>query len=173
MAPEVVERTVEGYDETVDWWSLGVIAFELLTGCSPFTVDGHSNTSRDVARWDFLINNLEQPKSHMKFTPRRYMEILLCYIQIYHSLSEEFWQNLYHFHEISINLLWILLIVCWKNQRDVVWAEMVLMKSRIIFSLLTLIGTGVNGVSWNHQLYRKFQTMWACLSGFHGMWLSN
>ncbi|VDK83534.1 unnamed protein product [Litomosoides sigmodontis] len=50
MAPEVVERTAEGYDETVDWWSLGVIAFELLTGCSPFTVDGHSNTSRDIAR---------------------------------------------------------------------------------------------------------------------------
>lgn len=50
MAPEVVERTSEGYDETVDWWSLGVIAFELLTGCSPFTVDGHSNTSRDIAR---------------------------------------------------------------------------------------------------------------------------
>lgn len=50
MAPEVVERTAEGYDETVDWWSLGVIAFELMTGCSPFTVDGHSNTSRDIAR---------------------------------------------------------------------------------------------------------------------------
>ncbi|VDK43669.1 unnamed protein product [Anisakis simplex] len=50
MAPEVVDRTEEGYDETVDWWSLGVIAFELLTGCSPFTVDGHSNSSRDIAR---------------------------------------------------------------------------------------------------------------------------
>lgn len=50
MAPEVVDRTDEGYDETVDWWSLGVIAFELLTGCSPFTVDGHSNNSRDIAR---------------------------------------------------------------------------------------------------------------------------
>lgn len=50
MAPEVVERTAQGYDETVDWWSLGVIAFELMTGCSPFTVDGHSNTSKDIAR---------------------------------------------------------------------------------------------------------------------------
>uniref|UniRef100_A0A183EPS0 Protein kinase domain-containing protein n=2 Tax=Gongylonema pulchrum TaxID=637853 RepID=A0A183EPS0_9BILA len=50
MAPEVVERTPGGYDEIVDWWSLGVIAFELLTGCSPFTVDGHSNTSKDIAK---------------------------------------------------------------------------------------------------------------------------
>ncbi|VDN07926.1 unnamed protein product [Thelazia callipaeda] len=50
MAPEVVEPTSDGYDETVDWWSLGVIAFELLTGCSPFTVDGHANTSKDIAR---------------------------------------------------------------------------------------------------------------------------
>uniref|UniRef100_A0A0N5AVM8 Ribosomal protein S6 kinase n=1 Tax=Syphacia muris TaxID=451379 RepID=A0A0N5AVM8_9BILA len=50
MAPEVIERPEEGYDETVDWWSLGVISFELLTGCSPFTVEGHQNTSKDIAR---------------------------------------------------------------------------------------------------------------------------
>ncbi|KAF8368295.1 rskn-2 [Pristionchus pacificus] len=40
MSPEVV----------VDWWSMGVIAFELLTGCSPFTVDGGANSSRDIAK---------------------------------------------------------------------------------------------------------------------------
>ncbi|VDN58053.1 unnamed protein product [Dracunculus medinensis] len=50
MAPEVIHRPSDGYDETVDWWSLGVIAFELLTGCSPFTVDGQSNNSRDIAK---------------------------------------------------------------------------------------------------------------------------
>ncbi|KAK6105622.1 Protein kinase domain family protein [Brugia pahangi] len=66
MAPEVVERTAEGYDETVDWWSLGVIAFELLTGCSPFTVDGHSNTSRDIAR-RILTKPVPFPRNFNKF----------------------------------------------------------------------------------------------------------
>uniref|UniRef100_A0A914WQZ9 Ribosomal protein S6 kinase n=1 Tax=Plectus sambesii TaxID=2011161 RepID=A0A914WQZ9_9BILA len=49
MAPEVVQRTAEGYTEVVDWWSLGVMAFELLTGCSPFTVEGAKNSSREIA----------------------------------------------------------------------------------------------------------------------------
>ncbi|KAF9373157.1 hypothetical protein BGX21_004551 [Mortierella sp. AD011] len=39
MAPEVLLR--KGYLETVDWWSLGVIAFELLFGKRPFR--GKSN----------------------------------------------------------------------------------------------------------------------------------
>uniref|UniRef100_A0A7E4V8S0 Ribosomal protein S6 kinase n=1 Tax=Panagrellus redivivus TaxID=6233 RepID=A0A7E4V8S0_PANRE len=50
MAPEVVKRTPKGYNECVDWWSLGVIAFELITGCSPFTVDGDQNTTHDIAK---------------------------------------------------------------------------------------------------------------------------
>jgi serine/threonine protein kinase len=50
MAPEVVRRTSEGYTSVVDWWSFGVIAFELLTGCSPFTVDGDANSTQDIAR---------------------------------------------------------------------------------------------------------------------------
>uniref|UniRef100_A0A915PTR6 Ribosomal protein S6 kinase n=1 Tax=Setaria digitata TaxID=48799 RepID=A0A915PTR6_9BILA len=66
MAPEVVERTAEGYDETVDWWSLGIIAFELLTGCSPFTVDGHSNTSRDIAK-RILTKPVPFPRNFHKF----------------------------------------------------------------------------------------------------------
>jgi ribosomal protein S6 kinase alpha-5 len=50
MAPEIVKRTPKGYNECVDWWSLGVIAFELVTGCSPFTVDGDQNTTHDIAQ---------------------------------------------------------------------------------------------------------------------------
>jgi serine/threonine protein kinase len=29
----------EGYDYSVDWWSVGVILFELLTGVPPFFAD--------------------------------------------------------------------------------------------------------------------------------------
>ena len=38
MAPEVVKGG--GHDIAVDWWSLGVLTYELLTGASPFTVEG-------------------------------------------------------------------------------------------------------------------------------------
>jgi len=50
MSPEIVRRTANGYTQVVDWWSFGVIAFELLTGCSPFTVDGDQNSTQDIAR---------------------------------------------------------------------------------------------------------------------------
>lgn len=35
MAPEVFDKT--GYDETVDWWSLGTIMFEMLMGYPPLS----------------------------------------------------------------------------------------------------------------------------------------
>uniref|UniRef100_A0A7N6AUI0 Ribosomal protein S6 kinase n=1 Tax=Anabas testudineus TaxID=64144 RepID=A0A7N6AUI0_ANATE len=44
MAPEIVEGGESGHDKAVDWWSLGVLMYELLTGGSPFTVDGVENS---------------------------------------------------------------------------------------------------------------------------------
>ena len=38
VAPEVLRAT--GHSTPVDWWALGVIAFELLTGLLPFGADG-------------------------------------------------------------------------------------------------------------------------------------
>lgn len=34
MAPELAER--KGHNLTVDWWSLGVLIYELMTGYPPF-----------------------------------------------------------------------------------------------------------------------------------------
>uniref|UniRef100_A0A8R1I6I4 Ribosomal protein S6 kinase n=1 Tax=Caenorhabditis japonica TaxID=281687 RepID=A0A8R1I6I4_CAEJA len=62
MSPEVINRPEGGYSDVVDWWSLGVISFELLTGCSPFTVDGGANSSKDIAK-RILTKKVPFPKT--------------------------------------------------------------------------------------------------------------
>lgn len=50
MAPEVVRGGTTGHNFSVDWWSVGVLTYELLTGASPFTVEGERNTQAEISR---------------------------------------------------------------------------------------------------------------------------
>ncbi|CAH1124929.1 unnamed protein product [Ceutorhynchus assimilis] len=50
MAPEVVKGGTQGHDIAVDWWSVGVLTYELLTGASPFTVEGERNTQQEISK---------------------------------------------------------------------------------------------------------------------------
>ncbi|XP_068108356.1 ribosomal protein S6 kinase alpha-5 [Hyperolius riggenbachi] len=50
MAPEIVRGGEAGHDKAVDWWSLGVLMYELLTGASPFTVDGEKNSQMEISK---------------------------------------------------------------------------------------------------------------------------
>ena len=49
MAPEIVQGGREGHDHVVDWWSLGVLMYELLTCESPFAPSGHENSQKEVS----------------------------------------------------------------------------------------------------------------------------
>uniref|UniRef100_K7FNE5 Ribosomal protein S6 kinase n=1 Tax=Pelodiscus sinensis TaxID=13735 RepID=K7FNE5_PELSI len=50
MAPDIVRGGDTGHDKAVDWWSLGVLMYELLTGASPFTVDGEKNSQAEISK---------------------------------------------------------------------------------------------------------------------------
>ena len=54
IAPEVFGQG--GYDETVDWWSVGVILFEMLVGYPPFFADEPSVTCQKILHWKKTFN---------------------------------------------------------------------------------------------------------------------
>ncbi|CAK9811268.1 Ribosomal protein S6 kinase alpha-5 [Anthophora plagiata] len=75
MAPEVVRGGSAGHDIAVDWWSVGVLTYELLTGASPFTVEGEKNTQQDISR---RILKTDPPiPSHLSPTVRDFILRLL------------------------------------------------------------------------------------------------
>lgn len=41
----------KGYNETVDWWSLGVILFEMIVGFPPFFSEEPSVTCQKIIHW--------------------------------------------------------------------------------------------------------------------------
>lgn len=48
MAPEVIEG--KNYDFSVDWWSLGAIGFDLLTGSPPFGGNNHAKIQQNILK---------------------------------------------------------------------------------------------------------------------------
>jgi serine/threonine protein kinase len=49
IAPEVFGQ--QGYGQEVDWWSVGVILFEMLVGYPPFFSENPSDTCQKIIKW--------------------------------------------------------------------------------------------------------------------------
>merc|ERR1712142_15300 len=56
IAPEVFSKS--GYDSRCDWWSLGVILYEMLYGYPPFSCENPMETYNKIINWE---TNLEFP----------------------------------------------------------------------------------------------------------------
>lgn len=60
IAPEVF--TQNGYEKSCDWWSLGVIMYEMLIGYPPFCSETPQETYRKVMNWrEMLVFPVEMP----------------------------------------------------------------------------------------------------------------
>ncbi|OMJ82702.1 hypothetical protein SteCoe_16524 [Stentor coeruleus] len=54
IAPEVFSK--QGYNETADWWSIGVIFYEMVVGYPPFFADEPSITCQKILHWKKTLN---------------------------------------------------------------------------------------------------------------------
>ena len=50
MAPEIISR--KGHTTAVDWWSFGVLMFEMLTGVLPFQGANRKDTMQQIMKYD-------------------------------------------------------------------------------------------------------------------------
>ncbi|KAH8351262.1 hypothetical protein KR067_007977, partial [Drosophila pandora] len=48
MAPEILTRS--GHGKAVDWWSLGALMFDMLTGVPPFTAENRKKTIETILK---------------------------------------------------------------------------------------------------------------------------
>eukprot|EP00163_Fabomonas_tropica_P010338 TRINITY_DN2044_c1_g1_i2.p1 TRINITY_DN2044_c1_g1~~TRINITY_DN2044_c1_g1_i2.p1 ORF type:complete len:272 (-),score=64.33 TRINITY_DN2044_c1_g1_i2:108-923(-) len=53
MAPEMLLK--KGYGNAIDWWSLGVLIYEMLTGGHPFAADNHMKTYQLIVKEEPFI----------------------------------------------------------------------------------------------------------------------
>ena len=59
IAPEVFSQ--QGYNETIDWWSLGVILYEMLIGYPPFYSEDSALTCQRIIAWKKVLRIPQEP----------------------------------------------------------------------------------------------------------------
>jgi serum/glucocorticoid-regulated kinase 2 len=61
LAPEILSD--EGYDGTVDWWSLGCVMFEMLSGKAPFRIPKGTYLSADLYKKKISLPDYVTPEA--------------------------------------------------------------------------------------------------------------
>jgi serine/threonine protein kinase len=56
VAPELVYN--EPYDDKIDIWAVGILTYELLTGCAPFTGNNETETYTNISVLDLKANEV-------------------------------------------------------------------------------------------------------------------
>ena len=74
IAPEVFLK--EGYTEVCDWWSVGVIMYEMLIGYPPFCSETPQETYRKIINWKHTLKFPEDCQISQQ--AREVIEKLLC-----------------------------------------------------------------------------------------------
>jgi len=74
IAPEVFGQ--QGYNETVDWWSVGAILFEMLVGYPPFFSDDPSVTCQKILHWRKTLNI--PPEAKLSAASTDILKRLMC-----------------------------------------------------------------------------------------------
>ncbi|PWN53726.1 kinase-like protein [Violaceomyces palustris] len=74
MAPEVLRGL--GYDQACDWWSLGVIVFEMLYGYPPFVSKSRHLTRQKILNWRQTLKF--PPKPRVSREAQDFIQKLVC-----------------------------------------------------------------------------------------------
>ena len=74
IAPEIVQR--KRYTSSCDWWSVGVICYEMLYGCPPFYSPDAETTCQKILHWR---NHLTFPRDRgVPHVAVQFMSKLIC-----------------------------------------------------------------------------------------------
>lgn len=77
IAPEVLQDN--SYSESCDWWSVGVILFEMLVGCPPFCSRNPAHVTGMICQWRrYLHFPRELPESRLSNAAKDLICRLIC-----------------------------------------------------------------------------------------------
>jgi len=65
-------KWVDGYGPQCDMWSIGIVAYEMVTGCTPFSSEQQAVIYSNILNYD---NILKYPTS-LKVSTRKYLTTL-------------------------------------------------------------------------------------------------
>jgi serine/threonine kinase 38 len=74
IAPEVFGN--KGYGQEIDWWSIGVILFEMMVGYPPFFSDSPSDTCQKIIKWEKYFNIPTDAK--LSSVAQNFIKSLVC-----------------------------------------------------------------------------------------------